>query len=264
MARVLVVDDDPGTRHAFELMLRQAGHDVLAAESGTQALQVMQQEKPDVALVELQLLDMTGLDILRKLRDRAIATPCIVVTGYGTIESAVSAMKLGAVDYLTKPLEADDLEPAVHHALAARADHPPAVVRADGLVRWARAIAGVLDAPHDPKNLAEWSSFRGVAPATLRSWCRTAAIPPKGSLDLARILRAVFHGRSRGWPVGRLLEVADRRTLERLLRAAGLSRVERDLPTLNQVLSRQSFIADPAAIEELRRVLCDFCIDLDS
>jgi ActR/RegA family two-component response regulator len=241
---VLVVDDDPGTRDSFERLLRYRGYDVLTAESGGQALHVIQTQKPDVVLVDLKLLDMTALDVIRELRARKMSTPCIVMTGFGEIGSAVSAMKLGAVDYLTKPVEQEDLEAAIERAFAGRADHLPEIVRADGMTRWALAIASILDAPHDPKGLVDWSRIRGFAPATLRAWCRTAAMPPKASLDLARILRAVSQARFRGWPAWRLLEVADHRTLNRLLTAGGLSAVSLELPTLDQVLTRQSFITE--------------------
>jgi len=163
VANVLLVDDDPTTRETFERLLRYAGHDVLTAESGGQALDLMQRKAPDVALLDLMLLDMTALDVIRELRARGIGTPRVIMTGFGTIESAVNAMKLGAVDYLTKPLEAEDLERAVVCALAGRPEQVPAVIRADGMVRWAMSVACPIDAAHDPKHLVDWSRIRGVA-----------------------------------------------------------------------------------------------------
>ncbi|CAN5877438.1 hypothetical protein BH18ACI5_BH18ACI5_03770 [soil metagenome] len=261
MAIVLVVDDDLGTRDTFGALLRCQGYAVLTADSGRDALRMIQVARPDVALVDLKLLDMTALDLIRELRMQNISTPCVVMTGFGTIESAVNAMKLGAVDFLTKPVEQDDLQSALERAVEGGAYHVPAIIRADGMSRWALAVASVLDAPHDPTCLVDWSRIRGVAPATLRAWCRTSGMSPKRSLDLARILRAALQARSRGWPARRLLEVADHRTLDRLLAVGGLAGHES--PTLDQVLSRQSFITDPVALDELRRVLYEFNMDRD-
>ncbi len=80
-------------------------------------------------------------------------------------------------------------------------------------------------------------------------------------VGFGRILRAALQARSRGWPARRLLEVADHRTVDRLLAVGGLSGHES--PTLDQVLSRQSFITDPVALDELRRVLYEFNMDRD-
>jgi ActR/RegA family two-component response regulator len=263
MAFILIVDDDLGTRETFGHIIRHQGHSVVMAESGGQALGVISEQNPDVAVVDLNLPDMTALDVIGKLRFEGTMTPCVVITGFGSIESAVRAMKLGAVDYLTKPVGEDDLSEAIDRALVGRPGHLPTIVRADGLARWALAVASVLDAPRDPKTLEDWSLIRRVAPATLREWCRTAALPPKASLDLARVLRAVWQTRGRNCPAWRLLGVADRRTLSRLLAAGGLSTVGDEAPTVGEVLDRQSLVTDRVAIEELRRVLYELNIHLN-
>ena len=263
MALVLIVDDDLGTRETFRDVLRYQGHSVLMAESGAQALGVISEQKPDVVVVDLKLPDMTGLDVIRGLRFDGTAPACIVITGFGSIESAVRAMKLGAVDYLTKPVDEDDLVAAVDRVLVGRPGHVPTIVRADGVARWALAVASVLDAPRDPTSLEDWSLIRKVAPATLRGWCRTAGLPPKASLDLARVLRAVWQARARKWPPSRLLGAADHRTLSRLLAAGGLSATGVESPPLGEVLDRQSLVTDNVAIDELRRVLREFDMPLD-
>lgn len=263
MARVLIVDDDFGTRQSFGRVLQAAGHDVLPVESGAQALDVVQREQLDVLLIDLRLLDMTALDLIRELRKRGVSTPTVVMTGFATIETAVEAIKAGAVDYVQKPLVGEDLEHAVRRALSGRAEYPPLIIRADSIARWAMAIASVLDSPHDPKTLLGWSRVRGVAPETLRAWCRTAGLSPKRSLDLARVLRAAFQARASGSSADRLLDVANHRTLRRLLDAGGLVPAG-DPPSLEDVLARQSLITDPVAVDELRRVLRELGMNLDS
>jgi len=127
-------------------------------------------------------------------------------------------------------------------------------IRADGLTRWATAVTAVLDAPHDPKTLLDWGRIRGVAPETLRTWCRTIQISPKRSLDLARVLRAVFLSEHHGWAPQRFLDVADHRTLERLLIVSGLRDAAESL-TFDDILVRQCLVTDPVALYELRRLL---------
>jgi hypothetical protein len=137
------------------------------------------------------------------------------------------------------------------------------MIRADGVARWAIAVANVLHAHHDPKTLEAWSAIRGVAPETLRGWLRTARLSPKHSLDLARVLRALYQSRQARTPSDRFLDVADRRTLQRLLVEGGLTG---DAPasTLREVLARQTFIRDRIALKELRRVLDDLGYERDA
>lgn len=146
---------------------------------------------------------------------------------------------------------------AVYHASPIDIVPSDGVLHADGLTRWATALASVVHAQHDPKTLRNWSRLRGVAPETLRSWCRTIHISPKRSLDLARVLRAVFLSGRSGWTPQRFLDVADHRTLERLMVAGGLLGGA-EVPAFDEVLIRQSLVRDPVALCELRRVLEEF------
>src|SRR5687768_13593603 len=104
MARVLVVDDDIGILRAFAQELRHDSYDVFTAASGSEALSVATRHPPDVLLVDLNLGDINGLDLIHAVRQRGVDAPTIIVTGCGTFESAVDAVKLGVVDYLLKPL----------------------------------------------------------------------------------------------------------------------------------------------------------------
>ena len=125
MCRVLVIDDDDGTREGFAYVLTDAGCTVSTAETGHRGLALARIETFDVALIDLRLPDLSGLDILQQLRASGNATPAIIVTGFGCVRSAVGAMKLGALDVVEKPLVGDDLvdlvRSAVRHARAARA-----------------------------------------------------------------------------------------------------------------------------------------------
>ncbi len=107
--KVLVVDDQRNMRATTALLLRQAGHAVEEAESGAAAIRRVQQEPFDVVLTDLRMPDLDGLELLRAVREHAPDTQVIVMTAYGTIDSAVEAMRRGALDYVSKPFKEDEL-----------------------------------------------------------------------------------------------------------------------------------------------------------
>jgi two-component system, NtrC family, response regulator AtoC len=106
---VLVVDDIDDNRRLMEIMLERAGFEVRLAESGYAALQMFGGRRPDLCLVDLQMPEMDGITLLRELRRIDPDVPAIVVTAFGSIETAVDAMKAGAADFLTKPIRRDQL-----------------------------------------------------------------------------------------------------------------------------------------------------------
>ncbi len=137
------------------------------------------------------------------------------------------------------------------------------MVRVSGLAHWVTAMSQAIDAPDDTKTVSAWAAIRGVAPDTLRGWCRTAGLSPKRSLDLARLLRAVYLARRRSCAAGRFLSVADHHTLERLLKAGGLAHTA-SLLALDEVLSLQTLITDSEAVDELRKTLRERGANFDS
>ncbi len=115
--RVLVADDDQALRTSLERVLVQAGYAVGGAESGHQALELLRQTSYDVAVIDLVLPDMEGLELLKEIRLIQPDTEIIVATAYGSIESAVEAMRWGAYDYLTKPFQTAELLTTVGKAM---------------------------------------------------------------------------------------------------------------------------------------------------
>ncbi len=118
-ARILVVDDDPLVQASCDRILGQE-HRLHIVGSGTDGLDALAAEPFHLALVDLKLPDIDGMEILRQAPDRFPDVPIIIITGYSTIRSAVEAIKLGAFDYLAKPFTPDDLEAAVEKALRQR------------------------------------------------------------------------------------------------------------------------------------------------
>ena len=109
MARILVIDDDAGVRESIARMLRSAGYTVLVAASGEEGFDLARGDAFDVVLSDMRMPGLSGLDILKKLRDVHVDACFIVMTGFGTVDTAVEAMKLGAVDFVQKPFFRDEL-----------------------------------------------------------------------------------------------------------------------------------------------------------
>jgi DNA-binding NtrC family response regulator len=120
-ATVLVVDDELNIRTALAKLLTQAGHTALTAEQGEQALTVVEETPVDLVITDLKMVGVDGLDVLRAVKQRRPDTEVILLTAYGTIDSAVEAMKADAYDYLTKPVDPERLVHLVGKALEHKA-----------------------------------------------------------------------------------------------------------------------------------------------
>ncbi|HLF98809.1 MAG TPA: sigma-54 dependent transcriptional regulator [Methylococcaceae bacterium] len=116
--RVLIVDDEPRMQRILELMLLQMGHVPLLAGNGREALDLLQAEGAELVVSDLQMPVMDGLELLARIREQGSDIPFIVITAYGTVESAVAAMKHGACDYIIRPFEMEAVELAITRALA--------------------------------------------------------------------------------------------------------------------------------------------------
>lgn len=109
-ARILLVDDEPNILRTFKLCLAGAGYDVAATTDPEQAEQLVQQKVFDICFLDLRLGESSGLDLLRKLKTHAPWLRVVMVTAYSSIDSAVDAMRAGAVDYLVKPCSPEQLK----------------------------------------------------------------------------------------------------------------------------------------------------------
>ncbi len=114
---VLLVDDDPGVRTALARVLRRAGHIVEEREDGRSALARCQAGGIDVVLTDITMPQMSGIDLLRALRASDPDTPVVLMTGAPEVDTAVRAVRLGAIDYLTKPVDLDSLKTTVTRAV---------------------------------------------------------------------------------------------------------------------------------------------------
>lgn len=115
-AKVLIVDDDPSARKILQTRLRIMNFQALVASSGAEALEQIRRETPLIVLLDLQMPKMSGIDVLKSLKREELETTVIVVTAHATIEIAVEAMKQGAYDFITKPVDPKHLEIVVQKA----------------------------------------------------------------------------------------------------------------------------------------------------
>lgn len=115
--RVLVVDDDDNLRRVLQVQLQQAGHTVSTAANGAQALEILNRAHQDLVITDLRMSGMSGVELLKKVRADYPGTPVILITAFGAIDTAVEAIRLGAFDYITKPVNPDALRMIVERVL---------------------------------------------------------------------------------------------------------------------------------------------------
>lgn len=115
--RILVVDDDESLRRVTQVQLEQVGFRTLTAADGTEALKILQRSPIDLVITDLKMPGISGLELLRRIRMEYPDISVVMLTAFGTIETAVEAMKAGAYDYITKPVHADELELVARRSL---------------------------------------------------------------------------------------------------------------------------------------------------
>ena len=118
MALLLVIDDDPLTLDCFRVLFGKAEATVVAVKTAAEGLRLFAEKRPDVVIVEVRLPDQSGLEVLRRLRDLNAKLPVILMTGHGTSEIAIDAMRLGSYDYVVKPLDPGPLRQLILDAVA--------------------------------------------------------------------------------------------------------------------------------------------------
>src|SRR5215207_7179902 len=134
-AKVLVVDDEPDLRTLYELTLLREGYRVDAAGTLAEAFQQIDTHKFDVVITDMRLPDGQGLELLQRMLNLQRSERCIVMTAYGSAENAVEALKAGAFDYLTKPVDLKQFRSVVASAIqgsAAAARQRPATMARQG------------------------------------------------------------------------------------------------------------------------------------
>lgn len=114
---ILIVDDDASVRRVLQMQLVEAGYSVDSADSGTEARRILVENRPKLVITDLRMPGFDGIELLRFISEDEIQTTVIMITAFGSIETAVQAMRLGAYDYITKPIDYEALLLAVQRAL---------------------------------------------------------------------------------------------------------------------------------------------------
>jgi CheY-like chemotaxis protein len=262
MESVLLVDDDPGTLDTFRVILRLARYEVQLASTGRDGLSHLQSEDFALALTDLRMPDMSGLELLVEARASGCRTPIVIMTAWGTEALEAASTLLGAKAFVYKPLEPDGLLDVVRQnakppSVVRRASSPSGIPLAGYAARrLTRVIVTAVRAGEDVPTVAEWCKQAGVAPATLKAWCAAAGVSASDSLDFARVLRVVKLrvGGTGDWFND--LAIVDPRTMARLLAKAGLSKDE-IVPDVGTFLRSQRLITAPALVAAVR-ALFDF------
>ena len=115
-AKILVVDDEEGSRESFRMILKEY-HDIFTAKDGPEGLDLLRREKPQLVILDVKLPGMDGIDLLQKIKEIDAALPVIVVSGLGTHKTVIDALKMGATDYLAKPIDVVQVRTIVRRAL---------------------------------------------------------------------------------------------------------------------------------------------------
>ena len=119
MGTILIVDDDPQLRQSFEKLLTQEGHVVVTAATGEAALTQVKREPPDLVIMDVRMPGLSGLETFRHLHALEAKLPVIIMTAFGTTDTAIEATKLGAFEYVLKPFEIPDMLTLIGQALEA-------------------------------------------------------------------------------------------------------------------------------------------------
>src|SRR5258707_4640397 len=115
--RIVVIDDEVNAATALETLLREDGYQVTRAHDARAGLQLLEKEEPDVVLTDLRMPGMDGIELLAKIKEIRPQTMVLLMTAYGTVKTAVRAMKMGAEDYLGKPIDVEELQVVLENVL---------------------------------------------------------------------------------------------------------------------------------------------------
>src|SRR6266568_4159541 len=123
MAKIVIIDDEPAMVDVIVTLCREKGHEAFPFNAASKAVEQLDNIAPHLVISDIRMETMSGFDVLRHIREHHRQAPVILITAFGTVETAVEAMKMGAYDYITKPFKIDELQLTVQRAL----DHQAAL-----------------------------------------------------------------------------------------------------------------------------------------
>jgi two-component system, cell cycle response regulator CtrA len=132
--RVLLIEDDSATAQSIELMLKLSGFNIYTTDLGDEGIDLGKVYDHDIILLDLKLPDMSGYEVLRRLRVSKVETPILILSGLAGMEDKVKALGFGADDYMTKPFHKDELVARINSIVRRSRGHAQSVLETDGLV----------------------------------------------------------------------------------------------------------------------------------
>jgi DNA-binding response OmpR family regulator len=261
--KLLLVDDEPAILGVVRDALHRVGVECITAESGQRGIELASDPTIDLLLLDLRLGDMDGIALLKELHRRGRHLPFAIITGYGTVQSAVELMKMGALDVIEKPFTSEEIAARTQLLLRATSvlkppPNPSSTVSLDpgsAADRWALLVFKALAADCDPSTLEIWARVVGLSYSSLRQACCLAGVQATASRDFMRMLRAVRNCMETGQSMDGSLDVHDTRTLQKLLVRSGIGRKGAP-PSMEEFIRGQRFIAvDSQALRALVKLL---------
>lgn len=132
--RILLVEDDPTTSKSIELMLQNANFNVYATDMGEEGIDLAKLYDYDLILLDINLPDMDGHEVLRQLRNSKVRTPILILSGYDTLEDKLKSFGFGADDYLTKPFDRAELVARIHAIVRRSQGHAESVIETGAIL----------------------------------------------------------------------------------------------------------------------------------
>ena len=264
--RVLVVDDDLSFLTFICTALERLKVHAEVSHCGSDALRHLASGRWSGVLLDLNLPDVNGLDLLREIRQAGNLVPIVIVTGGGSVPTAVEAMRLGATHFLEKPVRLAQLSHTVETVFtqapcsddlataSGRIQAPSTATRhASDLV--AHDLTVVVCGPADTPSVSLWADRLRVSSQVVHRRCERAGLRAKAGLDLGRLIRALICHRQFGTPLAELLDVKDGRSIEALLTRAAITSTDFDSLGIRELLEGQTLVRRPDFLDVLYRIL---------
>jgi len=152
MNKILIVDDELNMRLVLTAMLKKEGYEIASAADGSEALSILKSGPIDAVITDLKMPNVDGMELLDHMNDKHPAIPVIIITAHGTVATAVEALKKGALDYITKPFDLDELKNVISKAMITRTLKenelflPPEDIERAGIIGTSKSIKDIFEA----------------------------------------------------------------------------------------------------------------------